>query len=342
MSAVGDIPNDCSRSNVDAVRKETTEIPAGFGLQEPETKYVQGVAVGDLSISASSVPRDLQLVCADHGSSSLVSVVEALRCDSGSTRLECFGVRPGSAWKFAFHNRVEWVQRTDGLDVMKQDVRFELGTEDEPYDIVFEHIWDDENLASTALLEAMRTNKTVQSLELIVDDLEGPHLTAIVDSLLENDTLESFSMRPRCTITCPIEDVSAAFEHIMRRNMCLQDLHIYNVEPVPGLAHDAESELLDPFLGLEFDEEGNPVWPVPLGDTVGEAVARNEQAWTVAKHLGQLNRTSMDGCQHLGDIGFRRQILVFFLHKDCQAPPRQMLHIAGGLPVWRPVCRDAR
>ena len=342
MSAVGDIPNDCSRSNVDAVRKETTEIPAGFGLQEPETKYVQGVAVGDLSISASSVPRDLQLVCADHGSSSLVSVVEALRCDSGSTRLECFGVRPGSAWKFAFHNRVEWEQRTDGLDVMKQDVRFELGTEDEPYDIVFEHIWDDENLASTALLEAMRTNKTVQSLELIVDDLEGPHLTAIVDSLLENDTLESFSMRPRCTITCPIEDVSAAFEHIMRRNMCLQDLHIYNVEPVPGLAHDAESELLDPFLGLEFDEEGNPVWPVPLGDTVGEAVDRNEQAWTVAKHLGQLNRTSMDGCQHLGDIGFRRQILVFFLHKDCQAPPRQMLHIAGGLPVWRPVCRDAR
>ena len=342
MSAVGDIPNDCSRSNVDAVRKETTEIPAGFGLQEPETKYVQGVAVGDLSISASSVPRDLQLVCADHGSSSLVSVVEALRCDSGSTRLECFGVRPGSAWKFAFHNRVEWVQRTDGLDVMKQDVRFELGTEDEPYDIVFERIWDDENLASTALLEAMRTNKTVQSLELIVDDLEGPHLTAIVDSLLENDTLESFSMRSLCSITCSIEDVSAAFEHIMRRNMCLQDLHIYNVEPVPGLAHDAESELLDPFLGLEFDEEGNPVWPVPLGDTVGEALDRNEQAWTVAKHLGQLNRTSMDGCQHLGDIGFRRQILVFFLHKDCQAPPRQMLHIAGGLPVWRPVCRDAR
>ena len=344
MSAVGDIPNDCSRSNVDAVRKETTEIPAGFGLQEPETKYVQGVAVDDLSISASSVPRDLQLVCADHGSSSLVSVVEALRCDSGSTRLECFGVRPGSAWKFAFHS---WQRNFKPGDVggrpnvMKQDMRFELGTEDEPYDIVFEHIWDDENLASTALLEAMRTNKTVQSLELIVDDLEGPHLTAIVDSLLENDTLESFSMRPRCTITCPIEDVSAAFEHIMRRNMCLQDLHIYNVEPC-FLAHDAESELLDPFLGMEFDEVGNPVWPVPLGDTVGEAVARNEQAWTVAKHLGQLNRSSMDGCQHLGDIGFRRQILVFFLHKDCQAPPRQMLHIAGGLPVWRPVCRDAR
>ena len=325
MSAVGDIPNDCSRSNVDAVRKETTEIPAGFGLQEPETKYVQGVAVGDLSISASSVPRDLQLVCADHGSSSLVSVVEALRCDSGSTRLECFGVRPGSAWMFAFRS---WQRNfkpgaVGGRpNVMTQDMRFELGTEDEPYDIVFEHIWDDENLASTALLEAMRTNKTVQSLELIVDDLEGPHLTAIVDSLLENDTLESFTLESLYSIACPIEDVSAAFEHIMRRNMCLEDLHIYNV--------DAESELR------------NPDWSVPLGDTVGEALDRNEQAWTVAKHLGQLNRSSMDGCQHLGDIGFRRQILVFFLHKDCQAPPRQMLYIAGGLPVWRPVCRDAR
>ena len=281
--------------------------------------------MGDLSISASSVPRDLQLVCADHGSSSLVSVVEALRCDSGSTRLECFGVRPGSAWKFAFHS---WQRNFKPGDVggrpnvMKQDMRFELGTEDEPYDIVFEHIWDDENLASTALLEAMRTNKTVQSLELIVDDLEGPHLTAIVDSLLENDTLESFTLESLYSIACPIEDVSAAFEHIMRRNMCLEDLHIYNV--------DAESELR------------NPDWSVPLGDTVGEALDRNEQAWTVAKHLGQLNRSSMDGCQHLGDIGFRRQILVFFLHKDCQAPPRQMLYIAGGLPVWRPVCRDAR
>ena len=51
MFAVGDIPNDCSRSNVDAVRKETTEIPAGFGLQEPETKYVQGVAVAGSAYS---------------------------------------------------------------------------------------------------------------------------------------------------------------------------------------------------------------------------------------------------------------------------------------------------
>ena len=51
MSAVGDIPNDCSRSNVDAVRKETTETPAGYGLQEPDTKYVQGVAVAGSAYS---------------------------------------------------------------------------------------------------------------------------------------------------------------------------------------------------------------------------------------------------------------------------------------------------
>ena len=277
------------------------------------------------------------------------SVVQALRGNSSRTLLL---VRNGSDWTFQLDRILssgiadpiaENLERWEGLpDVMSQVVPFEVNDERRTSGVVFSRIWDGDDVLSMALCEAMRTNKTVQSLELIVDDLEGPHLTAIVDSLLENDTLESFSMRPRCTITCPIEDVSAAFEHIMRRNMCLQDLHIYNVEPVPGLAHDAESELLDPFLGLEFDEEGNPVWPVPLGDTVGEAVDRNEQAWTVAKHLGQLNRSSMDGCQHLGDIGFRRQILVFFLHKDCQAPPRQMLHIAGGLPVWRPVCRDAR
>ena len=112
--------------------------------------------------------------------------------------------------------------------------------------------------------------------------------------------------------------------------MCLRELDIGPLDALP--------------VHMRFEVEGELAYSgaVPLGDTVGKAVDRNEQAWTVAKHLGQLNRASMDGCQHLGDIGFRRQILVFFLHKDCQAPPRQMLHIAGGLPVWRPVCRDAR
>ena len=300
--------------------------------------------MGDLSISASAVTRDVQLLGADHGSRNLDSVVKALRCNSASTMLGCFAVRPGSDWFFAFHRVNQYLEPEDvggRPDVMNQVVRFEVGIEDGTYEVEFDHIWDDENLVSRALLEAMQTNKTVRSLDLTVDYLEEPHLKAIVDSLLENDTLQAFSMRARCAIACPIEDVRAAFKRILERNMCLRDLHIQNVKPVP-VPIDAEGELRDPFWELEVDEKGNLYWSVQLDETVTEAIDRNERAWIVAKHLGQLNRSSMDGCQHLGDIEFRRQILVFFLQKDCQAPPRQMLHIAGGLPVWRPVCRDAR
>ena len=42
----------------------------------------------------------------------------------------------------------------------------------------FESLWDAGNLASIALLAAMKTNKTVRNL--CVDSLEEPHLTAIV------------------------------------------------------------------------------------------------------------------------------------------------------------------
>ena len=300
--------------------------------------------MGDLSISASSVTRDVQLLGADHGSRNLDSVVQALRCNSASTLLGCFAVRPGSDWFFAFHRVNQYLEPEDvggRPDVMNQVVRFEVGIEDGTYEVVFEHIWDDENLVSRALLEAMQTNKTVRSLDLTVDYLEEPHLKAIVDSLLENDTLQAFSMRARCAIACPIEDVRAAFKRILERNMCLRDLHIQSVKPVL-VPIDAEGELRDPFCELVVDEEGLPYWSVKLGATVTKAIDRNERAWIVAKHLGQLNRCSMEGCQHLGDIEFRRQILVFFLQEGCQAPPRQMLHIAGGLPVWRPVCRDAR
>ena len=87
---------------------------------------------------------------------------------------------------------------------------------------------------------------------------------------------------------------------------------------------------------------GEPCWQVYLGGTVTEAIERNKRAWIVAKHLGQLNRSSTDGCQNLGDIVLRRLVLLFFLQKGCQVPPRQMVHIAGGLPVWRPVSRDVR
>ena len=83
---------------------------------------------------------------------------------------------------------------------------------------------------------------------------------------------------------------------------------------------------------LEVDDSGDLTEPMDLGATVMAAIERNKQAWIVAQHLGQLNRSSLHDYQNLGDIVFRRQILVFFLQKGCKAPPRQMLHIAEGLP----------
>ena len=68
-----------------------------------------------------------------------------------------------------------------------------------------------------------------------------------------------------------------------------------------------------------------------LGTTVTGAIERNEQAFVVAKALGQVSRSSMHGCPHLGDIGFRRQLLLFFQQKGSQPPP-MMLYIAEGLP----------
>ena len=47
----------------------------------------------------------------------------------------------------------------------------------------------------TALLKAMRTNTTVQRFELSVPYLHQGHLTAITDSLMENDTLRSCCLR---------------------------------------------------------------------------------------------------------------------------------------------------
>ena len=122
--------------------------------------------------------------------------------------------------------------------------------------------------------------------------------------------------------------------------MCLVQIDIRSMWPVP-----VELVAEDPFW-LEDRIANWPVrggtrrmsdlgwpWPVDLGPTVTEALERNKRAWIVAKHLGQLNRSGMHGCQNLEDILFRRQILLFFLQKECQVLPRQMLHIAGGLPV---------
>ena len=109
--------------------------------------------------------------------------------------------------------------------------------------------------------------------------------------------------------------------------MCLRDLDIRSVIPVPW------GEPLE-----EVDDSGDLTEPMDLGDAVKAAIERNKRAWTVAKHL--VNRSSADAWQNLGDIVLRRMVLCFFLANGCQEPPRQMLHIAGGLPVWRHVSRD--
>ena len=94
--------------------------------------------MGDLSISASSVTRDLQLLGADHGSRHLDSVVQALRCNSASTLL---AVRPGSDWFFAFDRVLHLEPKDVGgrPDVMNQVVPFEGGIEEGTYEVVFEY-----------------------------------------------------------------------------------------------------------------------------------------------------------------------------------------------------------
>ena len=110
----------------------------------------------------------------------LGSVVRALRCNSSNTLLV---VRSGSDWSFVLDNiRVagEPKDAPGRLDVMHQIVPFEFFVEKGIYQVDFESIWDAWNLVSIALFEAMKTNKTVRSLNVCVASLEEPHLTAIV------------------------------------------------------------------------------------------------------------------------------------------------------------------
>ena len=106
--------------------------------------------------------------------------------------------------------------------------------------------------------------------------------------------------------------------------MCLRELEIGPLDALP--------------LPARFEVEGAlaysgamPIWQVDLGETVTEAIERICRAWIVAKRLGQVSRSSMHGCRHLGDVGFRRDLLLFFLEEGCQPPP-QLLHILKGLP----------
>ena len=258
--------------------------------------------MGDLSTRASAVTRALQ-PCVNLG-----SVVQALRDNSSSTLL---AVRHGSECYFLIRqNRVPFPEPDEGgqRDVMNQLVAFEVRIQQGKDVVEFEQVWDTENLVSIALLEAMRTNNNVRTLELAVDYLEESHLPAIEAALLKNDTLQSFSVWAECAIRCPIQPVRAAFERILERNMCLRKL---DIGP------------LDHFWPKH--------WKVDLGATVTEAIQRNRQAFAVAEALGRVSRSSMHCYPHLGDIGFRRQLLLFFLQEGCQ-PPRMMLYVAKGLP----------
>ena len=274
----------------------------------------QPKTMGDLSTYASSVTRAFQ------SDVNLGSVVQALCRNSSSTSLS---VRHGSDWFFLLVRHLCLEPDASGQpDVMNQVVPFEVSIEEGNSKVAFEHVWDDGgNLVSIALLEAMRTNKTVRSLDLFVDYLEEPHLAAILDSLLENDTLQSLSICVACGIACPIDDVRAIFLRILKRNMCLRDLDIRCVRAVAEDS-DAEDELM---------YSRDPDKKVDLGTTVTEAVGRNRQAFAVAKALGRVSRNSMIWYPNLGDIAFRHRLLLFFLQKGCQPPP-MMLYIAEGLP----------
>ena len=265
----------------------------------------------------------------------IASVVQALRGNSSRTLLL---VRNGSDWTFEFDRVLSWgiadpiaenSERWEGLpDVMSQLVPFEVNDERRTSGVVFSRIWDGDHVLSMALCEAMRTNKTVRALDLYLNfgSLQERHMTAIEDSLLENDTLQSFTFVAGGAIVCPPVTVKAAFSRILERNMCLVQIDIRFMM----LDHRGTGRMSDPGWTC----------PMDLGQTVTDALERNKRAWNVAKHLGQLNRGSAGACQNLGDIVLRRLVLCFFLANGCQEPPRQMLHIAGGLPVWRPVSRD--
>ena len=169
---------------------------------------------------------------ADDGSLHLGSVVHALRCNSERKLL---AVRPGSDWAFAFDRFLrsahsffrDWEPEHGPPDAMNQVVPFEVSVEEGTHKVAVEHVTEVHgNLTCIALLEAMRSNKTVRSLKLFVDCLEDTHLTAIGDSLLENDTLQSFSVYAACAIACRIHKVEATFSRILERNMCLRNLDV--------------------------------------------------------------------------------------------------------------------
>ena len=259
----------------------------------------------------------------------LGSVVQALSCDSQSTLLD---VRPGSKWFFrdVKHMPRCSVPRGTYPDVVNQLVLFKISIEADGDRVECPESWDWKAMMSVSLMEAMRTNQSVRSLDLEVDFLKRPHLTAIEDSLKENDTLQRFSVRVDCATPCPRRAVSEACRRIMERNMSSRELDIGPPDAFPKLMRfEVEEELT--YSGAMPRRAWSSQWRINLGGTVERAIERNRQAWIIAKQLGQVSRSSMHGCRHLGDVGFRRDLLLFFLEEGCQPPP-QLLHILKGLP----------
>ena len=291
--------------------------------------------MGELSISGSSGIRAYPTRV------NLCSVIQSLRCNS--SRLLPV-VRPGPVCIFVIRQDRIPFPRPDEADVMNQLVAFEITHGQSKDCIEFGPIvWDFGNLVNISVLKAMQTNTTVRSLVLDLDIIEESHLTAIEAALLKNDTLQSFSVWADDAIRCPFEAVRAAFEQILKRNMCLRKLFIGPNVPFENLSdgpdlffHDEAGGLLpDPFIEYELrsSDHWHERWQVDLGRTVNEAIKRNCQAFAVAEALGRVSRSSMLCYPNFGDIGFRRQLLLFFLQEGCQ-PPRMMLSVAKALPKY--------
>ena len=286
--------------------------------------------------------RALKSTCAVSPRVNLGSVVQALRGNSSRTLTvrPGFAVRNGSDWSFALdrflrsaHSCVRvWEPEHGPPDAMNQVVPVTVNIEERCSKVAFEHVWDGlQSQVSMALFEAMRTNKTVRCLHLLLNDstLTERHLTAIEDSLLENDTLQSFVIlagleTELMPLACQDDTVRAAFSRILEWNMCLVRMDIRCVIAVP-VEVDAE----DLRRGTRRFRMRD--WPLDLGETVTEAIERNRRAWSVAKQLGQVCKSSRHCFPRLEDIGFRGQLLLFFLEEGCQPPP-QLLHILKGLP----------
>ena len=266
--------------------------------------------------------------------SNLGSVVQSLRFNS-SRMLPVVRSGFGCSFEFAQDRGAfpEGVLADEGIqaepdeddqeEVMNQLVDFKIRVEQGKECIEFDEVWDLGNVASISVLEAMQSNTIVRSLELDLDYIsgcEGSHLTCIVAALLKNDTLQSFSVWADYAIHCSFEAVRAAFEQILKRNMCLRKIHIAPFDHVS----------LQRARFLRDEEGGPPCWQVDLGDTVSKAIKRNCQAFAVAEALGRVSKSTMLCYPHFGDIAFRRQLLLFFLEEGCQ-PPWMMVSVAKGL-----------